>query len=88
MKRAFVGCIHGGELPEGSVSGGETAIYSDGESSMGKTYSLYQLQDGRIGAVPMATIFRTLMIRQTGLEYSWPVHTTKKHFRDDTCLSQ
>ena len=47
MKRAFVGFIHGAgsEL----VSNIETAIYSDGESSTGKTESLYQLQDGRIG---------------------------------------
>ena len=49
MKRAFVGCIHGGKLPEGSVSGGEMAIYSDGESSTDETESLYQLQDGRLG---------------------------------------
>ena len=48
VKRAFVGCIHGAEL-EGSVSGGEAAIYSDGESSTGETNSMYQLQDGRLG---------------------------------------
>jgi hypothetical protein len=49
MKRAFVGCIHGGELSEGSVEGGETAICSDGESSTGEMDSLYQLQDGGLG---------------------------------------
>ena len=49
MKRAFVGCIHGGELPDGSVLAGETAIYYDGESSTGETDSLYQLQDGGLG---------------------------------------
>ena len=49
MKRAFVGCIHGGEFSEGSVSGGETTIYSDGESSTGETDLLYQLQDGGLG---------------------------------------
>ena len=49
MKHAFVGCIHGGEFSDGSVSGGETAIYSDGESSTGETDSLYQLQDGGLG---------------------------------------
>ena len=49
MKRAFVGCIHGGELFEGSVSAGETTIYPDGESSIGETDSLYQLQDGGLG---------------------------------------
>ena len=49
MKRAFVGCIHGGEFSEGSVDGGEMAIYSDGESSTGETDSLYQLQDGGLG---------------------------------------
>ena len=31
------------------MSGGETAIYSDGESSTGETTSLYQLQDSRLG---------------------------------------
>ena len=49
MQRAFVGCIHGGEFSEGSVSGSETAIYSDGESSTGEKDSLYQLQDGGLG---------------------------------------
>ena len=48
VKRAFMGCIHGGGLSEGSISGGETAINSDGESSTGETDSLYQLQDGRL----------------------------------------
>ena len=41
MKRAFVGFIHGSEFEEGSVSSGETAIYSDGESSTGETNSMY-----------------------------------------------
>ena len=47
IKHAFVGFIHGtkSEL----VSDGETAVYSDGESSTSETESLYQLQDGRIG---------------------------------------
>ena len=49
MKRAFVGCIHGGEFSEGSVDSGETAVYSDGESSTGETELLYQLQDGWLG---------------------------------------
>ena len=49
VKRAFVGFIHGAEFEEGSMSGGETTIYSDGESSTGETTSLYQLQDGRLG---------------------------------------
>ena len=47
MKHAFVGFIHGAESE--LVSDGETAIYSDGESSFGETESLYQLQDCRIG---------------------------------------
>ena len=38
MKRAFIGCVHGiGSEP---VSEGETAVYSDGESSTGETESL------------------------------------------------
>ena len=39
MKRAFVGFIHGAVSEP--VSDGETAIYSDGESSTGETESLY-----------------------------------------------
>ena len=49
MKRAFVGCIHGGELSEGSEDGGDTAILSDGDSSAGSTDSMYQVQDGVLG---------------------------------------
>ena len=64
MKRAFVGCVHGGELSEGSVDGGETAVYSNGESSTGETDSLYQLQDGGLGAVLMAAVFRTPLSRR------------------------
>ena len=47
MKRAFVGFIHGAE--DEPVSDGDTAIYSDGESSTVESESLYQLQDGQIG---------------------------------------
>ena len=38
MKRAFVGFIHGAGYEP--VSDGETAVYSDGESSTGETESL------------------------------------------------
>ena len=48
VKRAFVGFIHGAKPEDRSVSGGETVVYSDGESS-GETKSLYQLQDGLLG---------------------------------------
>ena len=44
MKRAFVGCVH--RIGSEPVSEGETAIYSDGESSTGETESLYQIHDG------------------------------------------
>ena len=37
VKRAFVGCIHGGELSEGSKGDGEPAVLSDGDSSAGST---------------------------------------------------
>ena len=49
VKRAFVGCIHGGEYSDESVDGGEMAICSDATSSTGETDSLYQLQDGMLG---------------------------------------
>ena len=40
VKHAFVGFIHGVEGEEGSVSGGEKTIYSDGESSTSETNSM------------------------------------------------
>ena len=44
VKRAFVGCVHGiGSEP---LSEGETAVYSDGESSTSETESLYQIHSG------------------------------------------
>ena len=43
MKRAFVGVIPGVESVDRSVSGGDTIVYSDDESSTGETESLYQL---------------------------------------------
>ena len=46
MKRAFVGFIHGAKSEDGFGSGGETVIYSDGESSTGETDLMYQLQNG------------------------------------------
>ena len=61
MKRAFVGFIHGAESEDRSASGDETVV----ESSAGETESLYQLQDGRLGVVPMATVFRTSMSHRT-----------------------
>ena len=41
VRRAFVGCIHGGEFSDGSIDGGEMAIGSDVTSSTGETDSLY-----------------------------------------------
>ena len=55
MKRAFVGCIHGEELSEGSEDGGETAVLSNGDSSAGSTDSLYQVQDGVLGGCSNGT---------------------------------
>ena len=49
MNHVFVGFIHGAESEDRSAFGGETVVYSDGESSTGETESLYQLQDGRLG---------------------------------------
>ena len=49
MKRAFVGCIHGEELYEGSEDGGETTVRPGDDSSASSTDSLYQVQDGVLG---------------------------------------
>ena len=48
-KHAFVGFVHGAGHEEGSMSGGETTIYSGDESSTGETESIYQLQGGGLG---------------------------------------
>ena len=62
-KHAFVGFIHGATLEEGSVSKGETVISSDGESSTSETDSMYLLENGGLGAVPMVTVFWILTSR-------------------------
>ena len=49
MRRAFVGYVHGEEFSDGSEDRGETAVLSDGDSSVGSTDSLYQVQDGVLG---------------------------------------
>ena len=71
MKCVFVGCVHGEELSESPKDGGETSVHSDGDSSAGSTDSLYQVEDGVLGAVPMASVFRTPVSRQDGPESSW-----------------
>ena len=71
VKRAFMGCIHGGEFSEGSMSAGETAICSDDESSTGEMNSLYQLQMAGSGVVPMAAVFRTPLSLQEELGSLW-----------------
>nr|XP_020162985.2 wiskott-Aldrich syndrome protein homolog 1-like [Aegilops tauschii subsp. strangulata] len=48
-KCPFVGFVHGEDLEEGSMSGGETTMYSGEESSTSETESIYQLQDGGLG---------------------------------------
>ena len=40
-RHVFVGVIHGAEYEDGSVSGGETIVCSDDESSIGEIESLY-----------------------------------------------
>ena len=46
---AFVGFTQGVALLENSLSGDETLVQSDGESSMGETESFRPLYDGRLG---------------------------------------
>ena len=48
-KHVLIGFVHGADREEDSASGGETTIYSGGESSAEETESIYQLQDGRLG---------------------------------------
>ena len=75
MKRAFMGFIHGAEFDEGSMSGTETVIYSDGESSTRETTSLYQLQDGRLGGCSDGDSIPDPYDRRTGSQPSRSVHS-------------
>jgi hypothetical protein len=48
-KHVFVGFTQGVALSENSLSGDDTLIQSDGESSTGETESIHPLYDGRLG---------------------------------------
>ena len=50
-KHTFVGFVHGADLEEGSMSGGETAIYSGDESSTSEAESIFRLQDDGLGGL-------------------------------------
>ena len=60
-KHVFVGFVHGADLEEGFAYGGETTIYSGDESSTEETESIYQLQDGGVGAIPIVIVFRPVL---------------------------
>ena len=71
MKRAFVGCIHEGELSKGSEGDGEPSVLSDVDSSAAQQIRYTKCKTACLGAVPMAPVFRTSMSRQDGQESSW-----------------
>jgi hypothetical protein len=48
-KHVFVGFTQGVDSANNSASGGDTLVYSDGESSVGETGSILPLYDGRLG---------------------------------------
>jgi hypothetical protein len=48
-KHVFVGFTQGVDSADNSASGGDTLVYSDGESSVGETGSILPLYDGRLG---------------------------------------
>jgi hypothetical protein len=48
QEHVFVGFTQGVALLENSLSGDDTLIQSDGESSMGETESIYPLYDARL----------------------------------------
>ena len=70
-KHTFVGFVHGADLEEGSMSGGETTIYSGDEFSAGKTESIYNYKTAGSRAIPMVTVFWTPMSRRAGPLFSW-----------------
>ena len=74
MKRAFVGVIHGGSYEDGSESRGKTVVYSATSHQPEKPNLYISYKMAGLGAVPMATVFRTPLIYPTESEYSWPAH--------------
>ena len=60
-KCAFMGFIHGAEFEEGSVYGGETAIYSDVSRPQERLLHCISYKTAGLGDVPMAIVFRTPM---------------------------
>ena len=74
MKRAFVGVIHGGSYEDGSEFRGATSFVPVTNLRPEKPNLFISYKMAELGAVPMATVFRTPLICPTGLEYSWPEH--------------
>ena len=66
MKRAFVGCIHGEELSEGSGDRGETAVLSDVDCPPTQQIRCTKCKTACSGVVLMAPVFWTPVSRQDG----------------------
>ena len=75
MKRAFVGVIHGGES-EDRPSFIPAMSHRPERPSRYISYKMAGL-----GAVPMATVFWTPLIYQTGLRSSWPARNRRSTLR-------
>ena len=75
MKRAFVGVIHGGE----SMVRPSLIPATSHRPERPSRYISYKMAG--LGAVPMATVFRTPLICQTGLRSSWPVRNRRSTLR-------
>jgi hypothetical protein len=54
---AFVGFTQGVDLANNSMSGGDTLVYSDGESSVGDTESILPLFDEKLGGYSDDEVF-------------------------------
>ena len=67
--QALPGFMNGAELEP--ASDGETVVHSDDESSTRRPSHCTNCKMASLGAIPMATVFRTPLNRRTGLRSSW-----------------
>ena len=81
MKHAFVGVIHGGNLriDRNLVVRPSFIPATSHRPERPSRYISYKMTG--LGAVPMAIVFRTPLICQTGLRSSWPVRNRRSTLR-------
>ena len=81
MKHAFMGVIHEGKLriDQNLVVRPSFIPATSHRSERSSRYISYKMAG--LGAVPMATVFRTPLIRRAESQSSWPVHSQCHNLR-------